>query len=223
MIVYHTWNDLKSLRLFPGRLRDLVFAAIADNKPVWEKIARHSQIAIRLRNFLLDLAMTKRENYYTSLEREGGTASEPVADEAIEWLRRNFEDIAQLVSREDALPIFVTQATLAHPQSIRDPAIRIAIENDYVGMTLPILVETWQRANSELIAVASKYNSILVDGYERIPPSFKFLEDHVHLTDEGDALLAKTIVETLESDVRFIQRLKQAKRLDSAAGQEVGK
>ena len=47
-------------------------------RPLWERIARETQIGRRARNILFGLRAQVRENRYTSLEEEGERAHQPV-------------------------------------------------------------------------------------------------------------------------------------------------
>ena len=127
-ILYETWNDLKFLRSIPNKPETLAIAAIADhNKPLWQRVARYSQIAIRVRNALLALQKRKRENAYTSLEEQGKAASEPVSREALAWAKRNAQDFVILAKSDGVLPVLVSQANLLHPDNVTTPKFALPL------------------------------------------------------------------------------------------------
>jgi hypothetical protein len=53
--------------------------------------------------------------------------------------------------------------------------------------------------------IAKAHDAIFVDGYNAVPHDLAHVEDNVHLTDDGAAVLAEAIAGTLLSDPRFLQ------------------
>jgi len=200
-LMYHTWNDMKFFRMLTRE--PVLYTNLGEYKPLWQKVARATQIGRRVRNILHSLRMTRAETFYTSLEREGTAANEPIAPSALDWARRNYVDFALLARADGVLPVLVTQATLAHPENLENSEIRRHINASDQGMTLPVLCETWQQVNAILRRVANQQDAVFVDGYSAVPADREHLLDHVHLTDAGCAALARVIGETLLQDTRF--------------------
>lgn len=202
-LVYHTWNDMKFFR----RLADgpIVFFDVASNKPLWQKIARQTQIARRVRNFLLAMEYMKTENYYTSLEESDAEANQPVSPAALAWARRNFDDIARFVRGDGRLPVLITQATICVPENFDDTEYRRQMGSEMVGMTVPIIHRTWLEMNRIIRDVAEERNAVFVDGYNVVPHDFEHMQDEVHLTSRGCAVLAAEIVRVLMQDPRFLE------------------
>lgn len=194
VIVYETWNDIKSFRpLEEDPLFGYVGGVASHNKPIWQLVAKQSQIALRIRNLLLTVQKRRRENSYTSLEKEGAHANAPVKQVAFDSFLNTRRDLNELLVRDGVLPIFVSQGNLAHRDTISVPEIRVAIDNDLVGMTLPVLVETLEKIRADSESLCGDLRCLFIDGYRKLTPSMKFFVDHVHLTDQGEAALGEIV------------------------------
>ena len=102
IIVYHTWNDMKSFRAratVPYKANNLV-----PSKPLWQKIARATQLGRRGRQFFMTMRQTKMENKYSSDAGTGKRKDRPVASKAFDWERKNFEDFAKLAKSDGGTP-----------------------------------------------------------------------------------------------------------------------
>jgi hypothetical protein len=204
-LIYHTWNDLKFFRSLERSPQEVVVAGIAtDNKPLWQRLSRKTQIGRRIRNFLFARHQAYNENQYTSLEKEGKGANQPVAPVALQWDRQNFEDFVRLTQGDRVLPVLISQATIVSKDNLNREEYRRATETDYVGMTMPVLLRTWLEMNRIIKEVSQQNSAIFVDGYNAVPHDFKCLEDHVHLTTQGCDILARAIAATLLNDERFL-------------------
>jgi hypothetical protein len=204
-LIYHTWNDLKFFRSLERSPKEVVFAGFAiDDKPLWQRLARKTQIGRRIRNFLYARHQAYNENQYTSLEKEGKGANRPVLPVALQWGRKNFEDFVRFTQGDGVLPVLISQATIVSKGNLDRVEYRRATETDYVGMTMPVLLQTWLGMNQIIREVSEQNSAIFVDGYDAVPHDFKCLEDHVHLTTQGCDILARAIAATLLNDERFL-------------------
>lgn len=211
VLVYHTWNDMKFLRAIEESdgLPQVVLSgrpSTGVNSSALARIFRRLQIVRRAdRSFTL-MHRRDRENRYTSLEQAGERAHAPVDERAWRWFENNFDDIATFVRSDGVLPVLISQASLIHPDNLDNREHRLVIDNDYQGMTLPRLVDSWQRAG-RIIEKATWTNSALfIDGYSAVPHDLEHLKDHVHLWDKGAKRLAHAVADTLIAD-RSFQRL----------------
>lgn len=202
VLVYHTWNDLKFFR--PLEKSPVLRARVIRNRPLWERIARNAQIARRIGRLMLAFQEREIENSYTSKNGEETDAALPVHAEALDWARQNFRDFASFARSDGALCVLITEATLAVPENVDKPDCRAAIRLDYVGMTMPVLAQTWTQMNDVIETVAAEEDAIFVNGYKAVPHDFEHLIDHVHLTDLGRDRLAEAIADTLLQDSRFL-------------------
>ena len=217
VLVYHTWNDMKFFRpldendgtpwsVLSGR------AAIGTNRSVLTRLFRRLQIVRRIERVTTRMRHTDRENRYTSLEKEGERAHAPVGKRAWKWFEENFADIVAFAKRDGVLPVLISQATLAHPDNMDDKACRLVISNDFVGMTLSRLAESWRRASEIVERVATDTDTLFVDGYNAVPHDLKNFKDHVHLWDAGALRLAEAIADALLGDGRFMQLADEVRR-----------
>jgi hypothetical protein len=211
IVVYHTWNDMKRFRDLDAGSRD-VFSPISMNEPLWRQVARKSQLCQRLRNLGWDRRRDYVENKFTTMESDSSAANTAVGEAAWHWYRGNFRDIARFAKSDGVLPVLVSQATLAQPANLEKKDCRRKIAVDYVGMTMPVLCDTWQKANREIRQVASEESAVFVDGYGSVPPDLEHLLDHVHLTDRGCDVLAEAIARQLVRDKAFQTLVAKIKR-----------
>lgn len=211
VLAYHTWNDLKFLPLFAaqdaGLPREFLSGVNTGGKnlPALARFFFHSQIVQRVRNVYVRVKEEKRENAYTSLEKEGEGAHQMPSDRAFDLFQQSFEDIAALAANDGVLPVLVSQATLAHPQNLEHRDIRLRIRNNLVGMTQPLLADVWLESNRRIAAAARARNALFLDGYAAVEPTLDNFKDHVHLLDPGAEALARALKAQLVADPRFVE------------------
>ena len=197
VLVYHTWNDLKFLRLFDldedGIPREFLSGVNAGGKnlPALARFFFRWQIVQRARNVVLRSRAARRENAYTSLEHEGANAHRMPSERAFRLFEQSFADLALLATSDDVLPVLISQATLAQPESLQQQTHRLRIRNNLVGMTLPVLAQAWLESNRRIARAAKTNDALFLDGYGAVEPTLRNFEDHVHLLDPGAAALAR--------------------------------
>lgn len=204
IIVYHTWNDLKSFRARAHEPYDI--AGIARSRPLWKRIARSTQLGRRGYYVKWNLIKRRAENTYRRAEGTGVGLDLPIDEKAFDWERHNFVDFAEFANHDGVLPVLVSQAGLASPESIEDEKTRFALGEvqDMVGMTLPVMLKAWSRVSAIIEEVAQEHGAVLVDGYGAVPHDLDHFEDHAHLLDAGCEALADAIARTLVEDKRFL-------------------
>lgn len=211
VLVYHTWNDLKFLRLFDldevGMPREFLSGVNTGGKnlPAVARFFFGSQIVQRARNVYLRSSAMKRENAYTSMEKEGAKANHMPSDRAFQLFQQSFADLALLAASDGVLPVLVSQATLAQPESLQDQERRLRIRNDLVGMTQPVLAQVWLESNRRIASAAEAHGALFLDGYDAVRPTLRNFKDHVHLLDRGTEILARSLREQLMSSPRFVE------------------
>jgi hypothetical protein len=209
VLIYQTWNDLKFLRLVDqagnGMPRELLSGVNAGgrNLSAFERFFFHSQIVQRVRHVYLRIRNERIENTYTSLERAGDAANDLPSERAFDQFQKNFEDLALLAKSDGVLPVLVSQATLAQPESLEHREVRVSIRNNWVGMTLPVLAQAWLESNRRIEAAAKVGDALFLDGYSAVPPTLENFKDHVHLLDPGAEKLTNALSEQLLADPRF--------------------
>jgi len=209
VLVYHTWNDLKYLRLFDqqgeGLPREFLsgLRAGGHNLSAFERFFFHSQIVQRVRHVYLRFREARRENSYTSLEREGEVANRMPSGRAFDLFQKSFEDIVVLAQSDGVLPVLISQATLAQPENLSRQEVRLRIRNNLAGMTQPILADAWLESNRRIEAAADARGAVFLDGYEAVTPTLENFRDHVHLLDSGAEMLARSLSDRLLVNPRF--------------------
>jgi hypothetical protein len=221
ILVYDTWNDMKNFR----ELEEAPYHphGPVQNKPLWQRFARATQIGRRARNVVFTMTGQRMETRYRAQEGKGHGADRPVDPRAFSWEERSFRDLVMLAQTDGVLPILVSQATLVSREAMTRPEVLAALgdTSQNVEMTLPLVADTWLRVSGLIEQVAKDTNAIFIDGYAAVPHDVKHLEDHVHLWDAGSARLAAAIAEGLLHDSRFLQAAERAKG-SALAKSEVG-
>ena len=207
-IVYHTWNDMKFFRGIDDGHPSVFSQTVSGTVPLWQRIARYSQIAIRVRNALHSRKRAYIERDYSSLETDTAYVSQPAGSEAWTWFDQSFIDFARFARADQVIPVFVSQATLAKPENLENGEYRKLIHVELQEMTHPVLSETWKKATEHIRSMAESSSVLFVDGYGAVPSTTEYMEDHVHLTDKGRDRLANEIATVLlqSSEVRDVAR-----------------
>lgn len=220
VIVYHTWNDMKSFRDLANR--PYAPAGSVGNKPLWQRLARETQLGRRARNFLWARSMHQSENTYRVSEGTETGIDAPIDEKAIVWERQNFLDMVNFVQSDGRLAVLVSQAGLACRPNLDDPNIRFTMGNVpyMVGMTTPLTGDVWRKVSTVIENVASETGAIFIDGFGAVPSDLEHFHDVVHLRDAGSEVLAEKMATTLLADDRFgalVERVR-AERNDSSDG-----
>lgn len=205
IIVYHTINDLSRFRALEKTA--YVPAGTPKNKPLWQRIARKTQIGRRLRFATFNVLGLEMDIRSTAQEGTGASLDRPVHPRAFAWERQCFVDFAEWAKRDAVLPILVSQAFLVSPDNIEDLEVRKHVAGGVSsrGFTLPLFLKTWFTVSEMIEEVAHEHNAIFVDGYNAVPHDLKHIRDHVHLFDRGSEVLAEEIARVLLADPRFLK------------------
>lgn len=204
IIVYHTWNDMKKFRgLETVPYRSGTGSVPA--KPLWQKVARNTQLGRHGRNTYWKLKQSAMENKYEADEDFKGKVDRPISEKAIAWERRNFEDFVVLANNDGVLPVLVSQGTLVVDEALADDDVRrlLAPRVDWVGMSLPLIARTWEQVADIIEEVAREHGAVFVDGYRTVPHDLEHMEDAVHLTDAGNAVLGREISRVIINNEQF--------------------
>jgi hypothetical protein len=111
--------------------------------------------------------------------------------------------VVGFVRSDDVLPVLISQATLAKRQNLDNKECRLVVSNDFVGMTFPRLVKSYEEATGIIASVASRTGVLYVNGFDAVPPDLVHLKDTVHFWDPGAERLAKAIAKALVDDPGF--------------------
>ncbi len=211
-LVYHTWNDLKFLRPIEdtedGGMPSSALSgrpSTGVNQSALARVFRRLQIVRRFDLVLTKMKDVKRENSYTSMEEQGSKAHGPVGERAWKWFEKNFDDIASFAKSDGVMPVLISQATLARKENINNRKYRLQISNNYVGMTIPRLADSYAKAGRIIENVAKRQGALFVNGYDAVPSDLTHMKDHVHLLDPGTKRLAEEIAGKLVNDEAFMQ------------------
>lgn len=213
IIVYHTWNDMQRFRA--QETTPYIPQPVSRNKPLWQLIARQTQLGRRARHFL----WTAKGRYLEGrLEEVHPGADRAVGPKPFALERRNFEDFVLLAENDGVLPVLATQALLASAENLDDPEVRLAmaVPCGLMQMTLPVLVVAQDEISAIIEEVAREHGAVFLDGYNAVPHDLQHLCDNVHLHDVGALLLAEKFADGLLGNPRF-QELAERVRNEAAS------
>lgn len=208
IIQYEAFNDMGQRRFRTLETVPFIPMGAGGNRPMWMQLARKTQIGRRGR--VLYFTMTKRsmEGAYvlTDEKKEPGLAR-PVHPSAFAWYRRNLEDFALLSASDGVLCVLCSQSYLGTKENITRPEIReaLAYSPDRCGMTLELIVDTYEKMSAIGAEVAEKYNCVFFDGYRAVPHDLEHIRDNVHFFDKGSEVLAEALAQRLLNDARFMK------------------
>lgn len=215
-ILYETWNDM-------GQYRDVAQApyrkgASQLNKPLWQRVARYSQIVRYVHPIIRNLQGKRLDDIAKSAANSGSDLDKPVSPASLDWDRTNFADFIDFVARDGALPIVSTMAFLGSPESLKVDKIRQAIAEGCIqrGFSPDRAVETFLAMSAIIRELAATKNAVFVDGYSAVPHDLEHIRDNVHLFDAGSEKLAEAMARTLLADSKF-QQLVQRVRKESTS------
>lgn len=217
-ILYETWNDM-------GQYRDVAQGPYRKgesqlNKPLWQRIARYSQIVRYIHPLIRGLQGKRLDDIAKSSASSGSDLDKPVAAASLDWDRTNFADFIDFVARDGALPIVSTMAFLGSPESLKNDKLRQAIAEGCIqrGFTPERAVETFLAMSSIIRDLAASKNAVFIDGYSAVPHDLDHIRDNVHLYDAGSEKLADAMARTLLSDAKFKQLVDRVRKESTAIG-----
>ncbi|MBI5765245.1 MAG: hypothetical protein HZA51_17150 [Planctomycetes bacterium] len=217
-ILYETWNDM-------GQYRDVALAPYRKgesqlNKPLWQRIARYSQIVRHIHPFIRSLQGKRLDDIAKSTANAGSDLEKPVASASLDWGRTNFTDFIDFVTRDGALPIVSTMAFLGSTDSLKVDKIRQAVAEGCIqrGFSPDRAVETFMAMSAIIRDVAAARNAVFIDGYNAVPHDLDHIRDNVHLYDAGSEKLAEAMARTLLADSKFQQLVERVRKEATAFG-----
>ncbi len=202
VLIYHGWNDFKFWRQLeispekPLMVRHALFDPTANpftNYQNWaDKLLSNSRAysAIRLR-------------YYTRKENTGfeGRIPEPemlssdFSEFGPDQFRLNMELIVSASEAIGAMPVLITQATLAANSNTESDKIRIGYR--YQQLNHAGIIKAYNRSYQILREIAARHDLPLIDAAAKMNGESEWFDDHVHLTTSGSSVLAKIIADEM--------------------------
>lgn len=220
VLVYHGWNDMK------------FFRSLEEGK---RPVRRNPYRPDRLREALRDLQVAWRLRALFTSASPGGPPPRPegavegrwFAGERIaadgpahRWERRNYDDLARMISASGALPVFVAQASLVSPEALADPARRKRIYVEYPQLPYE---EVWRQTlaiHAIVRAAAEDDGALFIDAYTPVPHTLDMFLDHVHLTAKGNHAVADALYAGLVGDPRFEAHVPRRRAGTASVGQQ---
>ncbi len=208
VLVYHAWNDIKYWKKFeihPQKpLIERVPVFVDDQNPFtsyqgwWDRLLCHSQLYVKLR--------TRYFKSRVSFDLEGrvGPDTGERADRYGAWGPRQFrlhlELLVDAIRHIGALPVLITQATLAAPDSPPEDRERIAYQ--WQLLSHEALVAAFGEANEIVRAVGRDKGAAVIDAAARLSGRSEIFADTVHTTPEGSRALAALVARELAPQLR---------------------
>jgi len=188
VLVYHTWNDLKYYRLIESK--GVAYRGAWHPPSLLRRIARRTQLGYRIRSFAHTYVIPARRENSMSAPHVQITDDGP----AHRWERVNYDDLALLLKADGVLPVFTSQASLLVDSTLSNPDARSHSYVEYLGLTFEGAVAQWDKTTQIIEASAAAHDIPFIDVRAAIPSNLDNFLDHVHLTPQGNALVAETIV-----------------------------
>lgn len=199
-IVYHTWNDMKLFRGLEehGELRKAVYRASP-----WKAFLKQFQLAWRVRLLLRPAGpLAPREERWVEVDPELAIRI-PEGGAAHRFARHNYEDLALLLRSDGVLPIFASQAGLLHEENLGDPEVRRRVYTEFQGLDYEEILRQWGWMSRTIAEVARRHRAVFVDVRGAVPGDLEHFRDHVHLTERGNAAVARAFARELRQSSRF--------------------
>lgn len=219
VVLCEAWNDLKVVpRVSPERpfARSIQpYGSVTDPRlrysgPIDRLLCESSQLYVRLRHKYWDYRLDLGPEGARPPAAKGGSGDDAARDETPErpdrWTPgmrqfglnlRLFADCAREIG---AIPVFVTQPTLAHSES--PPEDRARIEYDYVGLDHEGLVAALDSIREAVLEAGRARQVAVVDAFPVLRGQSDSFDDHVHLNRTGSAAIAEVVAEALDSTLR---------------------
>ena len=156
---------------------------------------RNFQFSWRLRNYLHEVVYAaRRETMFRDEERR--TSIEP-GGPAHEWAMTCYDDLLVLLKKDGVIPVLATQASLVDADTVKDPACRALMYPEYLRMTFDEMLAQWN-ALSDIIEESARRNKVVfMDVRSEVPSDLDHFLDHVHLTERGNARVAKSLFQCI--------------------------
>jgi len=209
VLVCSIWNGMKRFRALEAGVPILKGVKRPHRL---ERFLKNFQIAWRVRNFHHQYVKPRlRENVYSEslgspavAIRHGGRAHE--------WERRTYRDLALLLHVDGVLPVFISEGGLLSRETLQDPKVRAVVYAELQGLTFSQILEQWEAVTAIIREVAQEHGAVFIDAYHDLGHSLELFTDHVHLTDEGNAVMANVVYEGLVADARFLEHVRLHRR-----------
>jgi lysophospholipase L1-like esterase len=222
VLVYESWNDIKSFRgLGPGEslLRHFQPAdsvresgtALVDNPFLYptgpvDRLLCHSQLYVRLRSryWSWRLGIVGFEG---ALRPRGADAAPEPADRyspvGPRQVEMNLRLIAAAARAAGARPVFLTQARRVWPSNT--PEERATIRYEHAGLTHEALLRAFADCDRAMRAAGAAEGAPVLDLAAAAQGHGDWFVDHVHTTAKGSAEIARRTADFLEPLLRMSQ------------------
>lgn len=207
VLVYHGWNDMKFFRTLDAGKRPLRRNPYRPERV--RQALRDLQLAWRVRALFSDATPDGPPPRPEGAVGGDWFAGERIVDGGIAhaWERRNYDDLARMITDAGALPVFVSQASLVSEEALADPARRERIYAEYPQLPYEEVLRQTLAIQAIVRTAAEAGGAVFIDAYTPVPHTLDAFLDHVHLTPEGNRALADAIFAGLVGDPRFDARV----------------
>ena len=199
VLLYNAWNDIKYFStLSPERP---LIAETRSYAPAEDPFQRYrgtldwllssSQLYVKLRTRYF------RTKYDVGSEglQEGGDLADSFPEWGVEQYRIDLAAFVAAAHHAGAIPVMLTQATLAVSGASESDRERIAYE--YVGLDHDTLVRAFDSCTESMRTIAKKEDVLLLDVAASLSGRSELFRDHVHATAEGSRALARLTADFL--------------------------
>ena len=208
VLIYNAWNDIKYLSSSKTVFRTLrpslqgFDPRIQNSSAIDRWLCEGSQLYNVLRRIYYK---TKMKIGNEGLRQAGDTqnsiaALNPMGFRQYQLAMEIFVDLARNIGAE---PILMTQARLVAKGQTLTPERAKRVDYHHVGLSHEALVETFDRLDSIVRAVAADKNVGLIDASVKLSGQDWAFDDHVHVVPKGSEALAQFVADHFQ---RILQK-----------------
>jgi len=205
IIFYHAWNDFyRSFYNQNNRISSEFYddyAHYIEGKVYWKQFfpysRRHSLAIGPIKQFLAPF-------WYSDFLVSKLTPAEDFDMPSLKVFKRNLQIAIDLFKRDGRVVIFITQPTLYKPEMTEEEegvcwtnkTFFVSKDREHYASS-KFLFEGAGEFNEAIREAAQKNDIILIDFAEKLPPTLEFFLDDLHLTPEGNRILAGYLKEVI--------------------------
>lgn len=200
LIIYESWNDIKYFNnlSYANPLIRLVKPSNPDADPfrnyqgTLDYFLSYSQLYMKIRTKYLVWKYPENMEGWIRNERRDN-----VEELGVKQFRLNLEMFVEASRNMHAIPVLVTQITLASPTSTTED--RKKIMYGYVGLSHEGILQAYERCRQAILSVAREKNVEALDLLPELQGRSELFYDHDHTTPRGSEEIARRVADFLDS------------------------
>ncbi len=199
LMIYEAWNDIKYFNSlsYDAPLIRLVKPSNSDADPfktyqgTMDYLLSYSQLYVKIRSrYFAWKHPVGSEGRFKEERRDN------VGDLGLAQFRLNLETFVDVSRNIHAIPILITQATLASPTNTAEDRKRIGY--GYVGLSHEGIVRAYEKCRQVILQTAREKNANVLDLMPELQGKSELFHDHDHTTSHGSEEVARRVAHFLD-------------------------